>query len=264
MTDRTDVIAMAASRFLNADAIVTLVALGSSDEREQLSHPNHPLRIVTELATRLTPNRTPDLSARRAVVVAFTTWCSETNLSDLRMGRLQHSRRGKPGSNGRCDVGGPCKPEFDHNRRRVETVENMETIASELWPPVLDNLARAPIATLPRILRMIEDWLLGAGKRGPLGGNVPDESAAHAAAVDATLLTDAKDLMQRPPGLSLRSSRLAVKFELDVEMKVDPGLALLASDMFENGDWRQAEEETTAAVDALPLGGPRAKRIRRC
>lgn len=204
-----------AQLFLLPDAVTGLLDLAVGDHRPRHSTPEHPTRVLCDIASSIDPDYGTSISPRKLLLRQVLDWL--------------HTHREAPHWLVATEVlAGLFTPEVSGNwtdpgapntitiSRGIDTADHLARLAA-LWeeevPAALgsadaqDRNGQCPATALVPLLDLTFDWLhLGEGKG--TGNTAPTEEQRHAGADGGTrMLTTLNPLLTVSPGLSLRAHR---------------------------------------------------------
>jgi predicted DNA binding CopG/RHH family protein len=247
--DLQEVLHLAAARYLSPNAIRGLLNLAEGDERPLNSTPDHPLRQLQELATRIMPDIGVRFDDRIAVASTAHEWIDDKpNPSRWRVWSRLLADVVSP------DLGGNW-PELGNARTvtvsgGVLSCQLMQEVVERIWPPVLSRLDTSPDEAVALVLDTLLEWArVAAGHPGPFGATVTDEMATCAREAGEKMLTGLVPRCQRSAGLSLRFNHVAGALGTALALLVDPELALLAEPL--TREWRDVQERKGGAIKDL-------------
>jgi hypothetical protein len=174
---RNQVVTTAARRFLVPDAVRALLDSAIGDERREASHPEHPVRVLGEIGTQITPLGTTTFEARRPLMEIATEWYDEEPSEER--GRVWaklsvHLLSPRVAGN----YADPGSPMTIHIQAGTESVERLQEIRNAMWPLAAARLARLDGVAITSLVDLVDEWVrLARGFEGPLGSGTPPEPA---------------------------------------------------------------------------------------
>ncbi|MFD3943267.1 hypothetical protein [Streptomyces sp. NPDC058579] len=207
-------LAQSATQYLLPEAIAALLDLAVGDERPRHSTPQHPLRVLDDVAKSIDPDFGTVFEIRGLLLKPVLEWLS-THRSPAEWGvgtEVLASVFSAETSGTWTDPGSPNTVTL---ARGVESAENLARLIS-LWDqvaPVIeetdrpDGLNNAPAAVVP-LLDLAGSWVrLGEGFV-PHNSEPSKEQKNQGAKGGARMLATLHDLLQTFPGLALRARRM--------------------------------------------------------
>ncbi|MFI9584386.1 hypothetical protein ACIHCQ_21680 [Streptomyces sp. NPDC052236] len=207
-------LAQSAAQFLLPEAVTGLLDLAVGDDRPRHSTPEHPLRVLSDVANAIDPDFGTSFEIRALLLRPVLEWL-RTHRAPPQWAvatEMLASIFAVEMSGNWTDPGAPNTVTLAHG---VESAENLARIIP-LWNqvvPVLaesegqDGLICAPSAIVP-LLDLAGSWVrLGEGF-APHGGEPIEEQKRLGAEGGARILATLHPLLQAFPGLALRAQRM--------------------------------------------------------
>ncbi|GHG37011.1 hypothetical protein [Streptomyces zaomyceticus] len=207
-------LAQSATQYLLPEAITALLDLAVGDERPRHSTPQHPLRVLDDVAKTIDPDFGTVFEVRGLLLRPVLEWL-RTHRSPADWGVATEVLASIFSAETSGTWTDPGSPNTVTLARGVESAENLARLIS-LWDqvaPVIeeterqDGLNSAPAAVVP-LLDLAGSWVrLGAGF-GPHNSEPSREQKNQGAKGGARMLATLHHLLQASPGLALRARRM--------------------------------------------------------
>jgi DNA-binding transcriptional ArsR family regulator len=237
---------LAAVRYLDRGAIRLILEMAIFDTRETNPTPEHPLRKLAELCTRVHPD-IPATADHRALVGSVLTAFLPEQPSEAQWRVWTAAAQNVLTPHAR---GAFTAPEDVYRLSIIETVvapDHATVIHEQLWPPIRDRLQASPLAVVVEFADLVHEWLrVGGGYDHPFGQDHPQEAIARADAVGRAMLDDLIKLSEGKPGLAARVASTALMFDIEPPPE-------LTADVEQNPFFRDVDrvDDWQAEVDAL-------------
>lgn len=251
-----ELLADAARRFLVPEAIIALLELSLGDDRPRPQNPDHPLRVLTDLAKGFHPDFGTSVEIRKLILDPALTWfIADCNRRWPVVAEVLEAVFAVRVSGSWPNLGQPHAITIADTLDSAENLNKLvilwtETVAPILKPEVapIVHLDPAPIA---RLLDLADEWLrLGSGRH--LGQEqATDEHREVGAAGGEQIIATIRSHLQAHPGLALRGQRiLEDNARSDLEsFSLDPDLvALVGPRIDDDYDAYKAERATTLSA----------------
>jgi hypothetical protein len=258
-----------ARQWLLPDAVSTLLDLAVGDDRPRPQNPDHPLRVLSDLAHAIIPDHGTMIAIRERLLDSTLAWLIQgSHPSRWVVGAELLAAIFSPEASGHwADPGAPQTVTFS---RGYDSVENLERLLG-LWQRVEQLLAADRQASRPAcppeaivlLIDLVGDWLqLGAGV-GFGTGEVPSAQQQVGRIGARRILDSLRPSIEPQPGLTLRTQRLLNRshavdgaddppppFDLDPDL-----LDLIGRHRRDDGDfdaeWRDRRERVDAIAQRL-------------
>jgi hypothetical protein len=200
--------------WLDPEAVFAMLDLALLDRRPRPNTPEHPLRVLSELAAHIDPDFGTMIEVRSRLLDSVLAWLRQ----DPSSGRWEAAAEVIAGIFSPEAMGSWIDP-GDHNKftlaQGIETPANLEQTI-RLWPKVdsaltADRRSEAP-ASIPgaivHLLGVAVEWLrIGCG-RAPGSSPPTDEQQRLAMIGSQTIFDSLRPCLQDTPGLALRADQL--------------------------------------------------------
>ncbi|MFJ8301475.1 hypothetical protein ACIQ9R_36990 [Streptomyces sp. NPDC094447] len=207
-------IAQSATQYLLPEAITALLELAVGDERPRHSTPQHPLRVLDDVAKTIDPDFGTVFEVRRLLLKPVLEWLrAHRSPAEWAVATEVLASVFSPETSGTWTD--PGNPNTITLAQGVESAENLARLIS-LWDqvaPVIeeaerqDSLNSAPAAVVP-LLDLAGSWVrLGEGFV-PHNSEPSKEQKKQGAQGGARMLATLHHLLQAFPGLALRARRM--------------------------------------------------------
>ncbi len=272
-------LAQSATQYLLPEAVTGLLDLAVGDDRPRHSNPQHPLRVLNDLANIVDPDFGTLFEIRRLLLQSVLGWL-RVHRAPADWAVTTEVLKGIFAIEMSGSWSDPGDPKTVTVARGVESAENLIRLIS-LWDQVVpvvgeaggpDGLRSAPAAVVP-LLDLAASWVrLGEGF-APHNGEPDEQQQKQGAKGGILILATLHHLLRKFPGLALRARRIlnaayrrAGGEERDLlPLDVDPDLDAFTSSMW-GGEACNREEyarRKALAVESLaqkiaalgPLGG---------
>ena len=237
---------LAAARYLDRAAVGLMLDLAVFDTRATNPNPEHPLRKLADLCTRVHPDIPPTADHRVLVASALADFLSgEPSESQWRIWAAVAQSVLTPHARGTYTA-----PEDIYRFNMIETIvapDHARTIHERLWPPIRARLGAAPTYVIAEFVSLVHEWLrVGGGYDHPFGQDHPDEAIDAAAAIGRAMLQDLIDLAPGRPALIARLAHTCSMFGIELP-------APLFAEVAQNPFFRDVDraDDWQAAVEAL-------------
>lgn len=247
--DLAELLHLAAARYLSPKAIRGLLDLAEGDDRPLNSTPDHPLRQLQELATRIMPDIGIRFDDRISVASTAHQWIDDRpNPSRWRVwSRLLADVVGP-------DLGGNWQQLGNAYGVTVSggvlSCDLMRAVLERVWPQVVSRLEATPDEAVPPLLDTVLEWArVAAGHPGPFGAVVTTDMATCAREVGEKMLADFVPRCRRSAGLSLRFNHVAAALGTALALPIDPEVAILSEPL--TREWRDVQERNGRAIKDL-------------
>lgn len=223
-----ELLAIAVGRFQIPRAVHLILDLAVGDERGVGQTPDHPLRIIDDVASRIIPDIGFRFGERVAVADAACSWIDQ----DPTMARWKvfaHVAGEVLGP----DVEGHHQDLADPLKIVITTglapPAAMQQIVDRIWPALRDRLIVAPDETVASVLDSFSNWARAAWMTtGASGAPVPDDRRETAFVCVERFLSDLEARCAMSPGLSLRFNDMSLRARFDRQLPIDPELQILS------------------------------------
>jgi DNA-binding transcriptional ArsR family regulator len=248
-----DIYEVAARRYALSGAVKALLDLGMSDDRPRHSHPDHPLRIVSEIGTRLYPHELTSFEARTRVLGAAIEWGEESGTPAAWSAFAEV-------------VGSVLNPQVEGNWPELqeaskftmaagfESAANLAAIEKEYWPRVAPLLSEMPDESVALLADLLDAWIrVARGFQGPFGVTPSASAVAVAARLARRMKRDFATRAGGRPGLSVRLKSIGrlLKSPIRVDGPVPVEFSALSNDILGHRDFARAEREQAALLGTL-------------
>lgn len=255
-------------RFLLPEAIKGLLDLSVGDDRPRAQTADHPVRLLTELATLIDPDYGTSMRLRRSVLTATVEWLrSNDHQENWTVGAEVLAGVFSPKASGAWTD--PGSPDILTVSSGIESPVRLDEIV-QLWitdfQPLLHELSddqglqRLTVTGLSHFLDMVEEWLL-IGVRQVPDLQVTDEHVVAARRGSHQMLEDLRLHLAAVPGLALHAQHLQDAYEANdlTPFIVDPQLVAIVgqeprwrlNEAYINGKDADVELHTVAAELAV-------------
>ncbi|MGH3707623.1 MAG: hypothetical protein ACRDRQ_05870 [Pseudonocardiaceae bacterium] len=228
-----------ARRFLLPEAIRGLLGLSVGDDRPRAQTADHPVRLLTELATLIDPDYGTSIRPRQSVLAATIEWFRSCNdRESWTVGAEVFAGVFSPHASGTwTDPGSPDTVTYSSG---VEAPVRLTEII-QLWitdfQPLLRELSddqdmqRLTVTGLSHFLDTIAKWLRISVRHVPESGRITDEHVVAARRGSYQMLQDLHLYLAAVPGLALRAQRLQDAYDIGdlAPFAVDPQLAAVVA-----------------------------------
>ena len=234
---------VAARRYALPDAITALLDLGVADDRPRHSHPDHPLRIVSEIGTRLYPHELTSFEARSRVLDTAITWVrrSSTNKKWVAFAEIVASALNPQVEGNWPELQGTSKFTMAAG---FESPANLAAIEKQYWPRVAPLLTEMPDQAVSVFADLLDAWIrVARGYQGPFGVTPTEPAKAVAARLVRRMKREFAARASGRAGLTARLQSIGrlLSSPIKVEGPQSPEFALLSRDILGRRDRRVAE-----------------------
>jgi len=247
---------LAAVRYLHADAVRLMLEMAVYDRRETNPNPEHPLRKLADLCTRVHPDL-PRTADYRILVASVLTEFLPDQPTDAQWPAWVAVAEAVLTPHARGTFSAPEDMFRVTIFETIVTPEHAKLIHERLWPLVRDRLKMAPTYVVAQIVSVVHEWLrVGGGYDHPFGRGHPEEAVACAQDIGRAMLDDLIALCRGKPGLVARLMDTASMFDIDLpesfvaDVSGDP----FFRDVDRADDWRAAIEALRADINAYVAG----------
>ncbi len=224
---RTEILTAAASRFALPEAVRKLLDLAVGDVRPEHSNPSHPIRVLGEVGSRVSPHGDTSFDFRKSVADTVTEWfdADPSPAHQLVWAKVMAHLLDPKIEGSFADPGLPMTINL---RRGFETAANVRTLTLDVWPLAAARLGRLATEPLIAFVQVVDDWLRLARRIDGVQGVKPTEEAASiAASFVAELLLAMSKACEGKPAAQVELRATASLFAASVPQRIDPEFRLL-------------------------------------
>jgi hypothetical protein len=225
---RVEILDTAANRFALPAAISRLLDSAVGDDRAQHSYSNHPIRVLGEVGSRVDPHGNTSFDARMRVLTTANTWLEEDSTPERQLVWAKVvAHLLTPGVQGNYqDTGSPMKVTMQAG---WESPENLESIASDLWPHVATRIERLDSGSLVATIDVLDEWIrLARELEGAFGAKPSPAQAAKARAFLGELLPAFRSAAEGKPAAQIALQDTARLLRVRLQQEIDPEFRLLS------------------------------------
>jgi len=222
------VLTTAAIRFAMPEAVRRLLDLAVGDSRPEHSNPSHPIRVLGEVGSRVSPHSDTSFSLRMRIATIANEWLDKDSspARQLVWARLMVHVLDPEVAGHFPDPGSPMTITL---RGGFETPEHIRALVHDIWPLVearVDRLASEPLVPL---IGIAEDWLrLSRRIEGRYGAKPMEEAASIASSFLKKLLPALTKACEGKSAAQLALQARSRQFGAGVRQKIDPEFRLLS------------------------------------
>lgn len=246
---RMEILAAAAKTHASEAAIERLLTLGLTDTRPRHANPDHPLRVIGEIGTRVFPHDLTSFEARSSVLGITERWARDRRspeawraYAEVAVALLSPMVEGSWTD--------PAKTHQITLTAGFESPSNLRTIAEELWGRVERVLPEMADAAVAELAEALDAWLrVAKGIQGPFGSTPSDDAQAIARRLTRRMRTAFRARATRP-GLVARLMAVGSLLDAPFRLPLDPEFAVLIADPI-HGDWEANQRRQTLAIKRL-------------
>jgi hypothetical protein len=224
---REKVVISAARRFLLVAAVRELLDAAVGDDRPQHSHPDHPIRLLGEIGTRIDPHGQTGFPARAILLGVASDWLDEDPTPEraLAWSKLVVHLLGPSVEGNYQELGEPMSIRMQAG---FESPPHLESITRDLWPAVEARVPRLNGAALVNLVELADEWVrLGKGYQGAFGATPDAEAVRIAESFGSRILeTIARAAADQPVVLTLLKERSRM-FGLGISPRIEPEFRIL-------------------------------------
>ena len=169
----------AAAAFILPAAVDVLLDAAVTDTRAENQYPEHPIRLLGELGSRITPRHDTTFDARMRVLRLAETWLDRTPGDAARQvvwARLAAQLMDPTVHGGYSDPGAPMTFQLSAG---TETDPHLRVLVDDLWPLMDARLPHLKPEALVEIANVADDWIRLARRITGNFGHIPPESATQ-------------------------------------------------------------------------------------
>jgi hypothetical protein len=225
---RQRVLEISTQRFVLPEALLVLLDSAVGDDRPEHPNPNHPIRMLGELGSRVDPHGRTSFELRHRVLAAADAWLDYDSSPSRQLvwARVVVHLLDPTAEGTFPTTASYMTIQF---ASAIERPENIRSIKDDLWPPIRDRLGRLDTAALALLIEPVRE--LASVERGHAPGHgpppTPDQRVA-AGEVLAAVLPALNAVAASRPGLQLALHRLRRQFHVGPRQDLDPEFRLLA------------------------------------
>ncbi len=225
---RVEILETAARRFALPAAVSGLLDVAVGDRRPEGPTPHHPIRVLGEVGSRVSPHGETSFGARLDVMRSATAWLDADASVDRRLVWAQlmvHLLDPKVEGNF-PDSGSPMTVTMQAG---WEAPEHLEAIQSELWPPVASRIALLDSESLVKLVEVVDDWIrLERGLVGAFGSTPSPEQSAVARRFLDELLPALRTACEGKPAAQMALRETTRLFRVRIRQTINPEFRILS------------------------------------
>lgn len=224
---RYAVLAVAARRFAQPEAVRGLLESAIGDDRPEHSNPDHPVRLVGEIGRHIDPHGNTSFEARRPLLSVATGWFDEAPVSErgLVWAKLVVHLLDPRAEGNYPDLGSPSNIQMLSG---YEAPERLQTIVSDLWPAVEARLTRLDATALVALVDLVDQWVrVGRGFEGAFGVKPPPETIAIARPFSSLMMHAVAAASVGKPAAQTALQDTARLLNVRLRQKIDPEFRFL-------------------------------------
>jgi DNA-binding transcriptional ArsR family regulator len=251
-TGAVEVLKAAAGRFALREAIVALLDIGAGDDRPMHSHPDHPIRVLGDLATRVFPNGRTSFALREPFLRVANVWLDDqpTPERQVAWARLV-CRVLQPTAEGTwMQLGSSRTAQLMGG---FESPENLRRVSGELWPQVATRLASLESIALVELIEVVDSWLrLARGMAGAFGVTPRQEHQTIAHDLSAAMLDAFSVCATNRPAVGLKLRRTARLIRARVRVALPAEFRMLTWDLWRS--WKSVDRRAGPLLERMGEG----------
>lgn len=224
---QVEILTTAVKRWAMSSATARLLDLAIGDTRPEHSNPNHPIRVLGEVGSRISPHGATSFDARARILDAATTWLDANPTAPRRLvwARLI-AHLLQPGAEGNfADLGSPMTIKMQAG---FESPAHLRAIASELWAPVAARVGMLESEALVALIDVVDDWIRVQRRLEGAFGAKPTEAQAVAAREFLQVLVPAISAgASGKPAAQMALRETTRLFRVGIRQAIDPEYRLL-------------------------------------
>jgi hypothetical protein len=243
---RLDILRTAATRFTTPSAVRQLLDLAVDDHRLEHPNPNHPIRILGEIGSRVGPHNETSFDSRAHIATIGTEWfdADPSERRQLVWAKVMAHLLDPKVEGHFADPGSPMTITL---RGGFETPEHLRALIRNLWPAVAQRLDRLGSEALVAIVEVADRWIrLSRRIEGAYGAKPTEEAASIALSFVDQLLSELSKACDGKPAAQMALKDTAQLLGLSVRQKIDPEFRLLSWK-----SWRMGRRDHSGLVARL-------------
>lgn len=220
-------LSIAARRFALPEAVRALLDLALGDDRPENQHSDHPVRLLGEIGTRITPLGDSTFAARQAILDTATRWFDEepTDERGLIWARLVAYLLTPNVEGNYTDPGSPMTI---HLQAGFESSDHLREIDARLWPIVNARLARLKAPALVVVIEAVDQWArVARGFEGAFGAKPHPAAQAIAARVGQQMALAIAQASVDKPAAQIKLQDTSRILGLGLRQPIDPEFRVL-------------------------------------
>ena len=222
------VLTTAATRFATREAVRRLLDLAVGDSRPEHSNPSHPIRVLGEVGSRVSPHSDTSFSLRMRIATSANEWFDEdpSPARQLVWAKLMVHVLDPEVEGHFPDPGSPMTITL---RGGFEMPEHIRALVRDVWPLVAARVDRLVSEPLVALIGIADDWLrLSRRIEGRYGAKPTEEAASIASSFLEQLLPALTKACEGKSAAQLALQATSRQFGAGIRQKIDPEFRLLS------------------------------------
>jgi hypothetical protein len=233
---RRIVVTTSARRHLSARAVHILLDSAIGDARPEHSFPDHPIRLLGEMGSRITPRGETTFPVRLPLMDLVDRWLDADASNVARQvvwARLVVHLLDPSVEGGHTDPGSPRTLQLSAG---TESEDHLTTLTEQLWPKVEARVPHLSEEALVELARTADHWIRLSRRVQGSFGHIPPEAAGRLAArFIGPLLSTLSEASADKPAAQLALRSQAEMFGMARGIKLDRELRILTWDVWRRG-----------------------------
>jgi hypothetical protein len=224
---RHAVLSVAARRYAHRDAVRALLDSAIGDERAEHSNPDHPIRLLGEVGSRIDPHGDTSFAARGPILEIATGWFDKepSPQHGIVWAKLMVHLLDPRAEGNYQDLGSPMKIQMQSG---FEAPQRLQSIISELWPQVERRLHRLDAPALVALVDLADQWVrVARGLEGAFGVKPPAEAISIAAPFSSAVMRALAEASRGKPAAQTALKDVSRMFGVPLQQTIDPEFRLL-------------------------------------
>jgi hypothetical protein len=222
------ILTTAARRFALPEAVRRLLDLAVSDNRPEHSNPNHPIRVLGEVGSRVSPHSDTSFGLRIRIATTANEWFNDdpSPARQLVWAKLMVHVLDPEVEGHFPDPGSPMTITL---RGGFETPERLRTLVRDIWPSVAERAVLLVSEPLVKLIGIADDWLrLNRRIEGRYGVKPTEEAASVASSFLEQLLPALSKACEGKFAAQLALQVTSRLYGAGVRQKIDPEFRILS------------------------------------